>query len=281
MLAAPLKTSYQLTIIIAILAAVAAAGGLSLAGLYRDSYPYKTAWLGNDLVTLLVVVPLLIISLVFSQRGSQRGKLVWLGLLSYLFYNYAFYLFGAAFNWFFLLYVALFSLAIYTLALGLYTLDVRGLSNNFRPETPRISISLFLLFVSLPLGIFEIGQCLNFIFTNKVPAVPSLIFALDLSIVVPNTVLAAILLWKKHPWGYVLSLIMLVKAFTYGLVLSLSTALIASFSLTSTWDPLMPFYVFVAFGGLIGSVVLLINLKANNLERKSKHQPEVTITSYF
>jgi hypothetical protein len=79
--------------------------------------------------------------------------------------------------------------------------------------------------------------------------------------VVPNTALAAILLWRHNAWGYILGAMMLVKAFTYGVVLCISTALIAGFSLTGNWDPLMPFYVFVALGGLIGSLVLLGNLK--------------------
>jgi hypothetical protein len=39
------------------------------------------------------------------RRGSIRGLLIWLGGLWYFFYNYMFYLFGAAFNeflWFIL-----------------------------------------------------------------------------------------------------------------------------------------------------------------------------------
>jgi hypothetical protein len=41
--------------------------------------------------------------------GSTRGMLIWLGLLAYALYNYAFYLFGAAFNALFLVYVAAFA----------------------------------------------------------------------------------------------------------------------------------------------------------------------------
>lgn len=254
------KTSRQLTVIITGLAVVAAFGGLVLENLYRDNEFFKTAWLGNDIVTLAVVVPLLMVALKFSQSGSPRAQLVLMGLLGYMFYNYAFYLFGAAFNAFFLLYVALFSLSGYALGLGLSALDVRDISKQFRPETPRKWLSIYLLFISLPLGLFETVQCLGFIFTGKVPPVPSLIFALDLAIVVPNTALAAILLWKQHPWGYVLGVIMLIKAFTYGLVLTVSTTLVAFSDLNIGWDPLMPFYVFVMVGGFIGCLVLLKNL---------------------
>ena len=268
-----LKTSCQLTVIITGLAAVAALGGIFLENLYRDNAFFKTAWLGNDIVTLAVVIPLLILSLIFSQSGSQRAHLVWMGLLGYMFYNYAFYLFGAAFNAFFLLYVALFSLSGYALVLGLAALDVRSLSKQFQPEMPRKWLSVYLLFISLPLGIFEITQCLGFIFTGKLPPVPSLIFALDLAIVVPNTALAAILLWKQHPWGYVLGAIMLVKAFTYGLVLIVSTTLIALSDLNNGWDPLITFYVLVMVGGFTGSLVLLKHLKPHSNKLTGKTNP--------
>ncbi len=256
-----LKLSYQLSVIIAILSVLASAGGLFLKGLYRDSDFIRTAWLGNDLVTLAVAVPILVIALLLSKRGSERAQLVWMGLLGYMFYNYAFYLFGAAFNGFFLIYVALFALSIYALAFGLFQLDVNGVSKKFSERTPVKWISIYLLFISLPLGVIEGSQCINFLFTGKIPEPPALIFALDLSIVVPNTALAAVLLWRRKPWGYVLGSMMLVKAFIYGVVLCLSTALIAGFRVAGNWDPLMPFYGLVAVGGLVGSLILLSNLK--------------------
>lgn len=256
------KTSYLLSIIIITLAAIASAGGLLFQDVYRDIEKFKIGWIGNDLVTLCLVIPIFISALIFTKKGSSRALLLWMGVLGYMFYNYAFYLFGAAFNAFFLVYVALFSLSGYALISGLSNLHVADIRNKFNPNTPVKGISIFLLFISLPLGFVEVIQVLNYIIRDIEPAIPTLIYALDLSIVVPNTALAAILLWKKHPWGYVLAAIMLVKAFTYGMVLSTATTLVAEFSLAGEWDPFMPFYVFVAVGGFIGCLLLLKNLKS-------------------
>ena len=63
------------------LAVVASAGGLLLKGIYRDNAFVTTTWLGNDAVTLFLAVPILVIALIFSARGSQRAQLVWLGAL--------------------------------------------------------------------------------------------------------------------------------------------------------------------------------------------------------
>jgi hypothetical protein len=255
------RAAYRLTAFIVVGAALASAGGLFLEDLYRDPTSIQAAWRGNDLVTLLLVVPLLSLVLRQAQSGSARAHLAWLGLLAYVFYNYAFYLFGAVFNSFFLLYAALFSCAMFALVLGLLQLDINQIRQQFRPLVPVKGVSLFLLFISLPLAIVEIGQCLNFMLNGKIPEAPPLIFALDLSLVVPTTALAAVLLWRRQPWGMVLAVMMLVKAFAYGLVLSLSAILIGSSSQLGYWDPFLPFYVMVTLGGLTGSLALLRHYK--------------------
>jgi hypothetical protein len=254
------NTFYILSWIIVVLAAIACAGGLFIRGLYHDNELIKTAWYGNDIVTLVVAVPILIIAMIHSLHGSERAQLVWIGMLSYMVYNYAFYLFGAAFNAFFLLHTALFATSVYALILGLTNLDVEAIGKHFSVKTPVRWLSVFLLFISIPLGVIEISHCLHYIISGETPHIPTLIFALDLSIVIPNTALAAILLWRYHAWGYILGAIMLLKAFTYGTALSLSSLIAATVSISGYWDPLMPYYLFVALGGLIGSFVLLSNL---------------------
>lgn len=256
----PLRTAAVLTSLIILLCIVAAAGGF-FGELYRDEEWIENAFYGTDLVTLFAVTPMLVASLYFSLKGSERARLVWMGLLGYTAYNYAFYLFGAEFNALFLVYVALFSLSIYALVLVLSATDIAAVGRHFDRHTPRRLVALFLVLVSLPLGVFELSQCLGYLFTGKLPEAPTLIFALDLSIIIPITAGAAVLLWQRRPWGYVLGAIMVVKAFTYGMGLVLSTAFVAGFSAAGTWDPLLPFYVFIAVGGLLSGYALLRHLK--------------------
>jgi hypothetical protein len=54
-------------------------------------------------------------ALLLAHRGSDRARLVWLGVLACNVYDYAFYLFSTAFNDFFLLYAALESLSLIAL----------------------------------------------------------------------------------------------------------------------------------------------------------------------
>jgi hypothetical protein len=112
---ARLRWPEALSWVIAVLMAFASLGGLCLPGPYRDNTWSAAAFWGTDLATLLLAVPVLVVALVAAHRGSDQARLVWLGVLAYNVYNYAFYLFGTAFNDFFLLYAALESLSLITL----------------------------------------------------------------------------------------------------------------------------------------------------------------------
>jgi len=59
-------SAYVLSGIIAILTIVASATGLFLGNLYRDNSLVTSAFRGNDLVTLVVAVPMLISALILS-----------------------------------------------------------------------------------------------------------------------------------------------------------------------------------------------------------------------
>lgn len=160
-----------LSVLIAIFATIASAGGLLLDGLYHDNEFVTTTWLGNDAVTLFLAVPILVAALVFTGRGSLKAQLVWLGVLDYMLYNYAFYLFGAAFNAFFLIYAALLGLSIFALIFGLVSLDVTRVSRQFSGRTPVKWIGGYFLFVALGLSVVYLAQSIGFIITGEVPAI--------------------------------------------------------------------------------------------------------------
>lgn len=248
-----------LTYAIVMLAVTATLGGLFIPNLYRDSIAIKTVWRGNDAVTLFLL-PFLLAAHHHFQNGNQRAALLWLGLLLYMFYNYAFYLFGAAFNTFFLIYAGLFSLSLYTFLIGIYHINVKAIGLSVRVPLRAKVTSVFLFLVALPLATVELRDCISFIFTGKEPAIPVLVLSLDLTLVIPNTLLSAILLWRGNQWGYVLSAIMLVKSFTYGMVLVVGTILSGATGVAPR-DPLLPFYIFICAGGLIFLFLLVNDIK--------------------
>jgi hypothetical protein len=248
-----------LTILVTTLAFMASVGGLYAPDIYKDSELIKKAWMANDIITIPLAA-LLPVTLLLQKHDDERPLLVWLGLMLYMCYNYAFYLFGAKFNELFLIYVALFSLSLYSIIIGLLTVNIYAIPVSPPSRKRQLLTSGFLFLIALPILIVEIEQCVSFIFSGKTPEVPTLIFALDLSTVVPTTILASVLLLKKNPWGNVLAMMMLVKAFGYGLVLVTGTLLIHSSGI-SPLDPLLPFYVFLVAGGFFFGALHLKDLK--------------------
>jgi hypothetical protein len=86
--------------------------GLLWPAAYRDPDWIKAAWLGNDCITLFIAAPLIWVTSRKKASGSVRAELVCLCSVGYAVYNYAFYLFGAALNVFFPLYLMTIGVAI-------------------------------------------------------------------------------------------------------------------------------------------------------------------------
>lgn len=270
------KITFNLTIIIAVLAAIASAGGFFIKGLYRDNLLVTSGWYGNDLVTLFVAVPLLAGAMFYAGRGSLRAQLVWLGMLDYMLYNYAFYLFGAAFNGFFPVYVALFTLSIFALIYGLTALDVNSVKSVSRAGTAVKWISGYMVFIALGLSTVYLAQWIGFVVSGQLPPIvtltehpTSVVFALDLSLVVPVLALAALWLWQRRSWGYALAVIANTKGAVYMLALCAVTASAVhsgasdDLSQTALWG-------FIGAGCLAASLVLLANLQTTEISERKK-----------
>lgn len=253
------STAYVLSAIIAVLIAVASAGGLFIDGLYRDNLWITSQLRGSDFVRLAVVVPVFVVALIYAMRGSQRAQLIWLGGLWLSVYDYAFYLFGAAFNAFFLVYVALFSLSILALIFALPRVDAQKISQAFSTRTPVKAIGVYLAFIALFLGGLWTAQTVNFLVTGQLPQSlvasgvhTEIVFALDLSLVVPGMALGAVWLWRRQPWGYVLAALMLVKGTLYPLALLGMALFTARAGVPDAWS-MAPFWGFFAAASLIAS----------------------------
>jgi hypothetical protein len=184
-------TACALSAIIAILMIMACAGGLFIDDLYRDNAFSASAWRGTDLATLVIAAPMLVAALILSLRGSARAQLFWLGMLDYALYNYAYYLFGTAFDRFFLIYVALLTLSIFALILGLASVNVEGVCQRLRDKTPVKWIASCMLFVAAGIIGLWIAPSLSFVVSGQVPEFilkvehpTSIVFALDLSLAV-------------------------------------------------------------------------------------------------
>ena len=123
-------------------------------------------------------------------------------------YGYDFYLFAARFNEAFLLYAAIVALSALTIGLLLAGLDAAALAQQFAASTPVRGISTYMLVLALGLAFAWTAQSLVFVAGGELPGIvrdtghpTSVVFALDLTIVVPTLVLGAVLLPRPASVG--------------------------------------------------------------------------------
>jgi hypothetical protein len=213
-----------LSVLVLVLATAAAVTGLAAPGVYRDAATVIPQALGQDAVTLFVVVPLLAVATAATWRGSLRGRLLWLGALGYMTYAYGTYALWAHWNPLFLVYVALFGLSLYAVALGLVRTDPVELRAAFVTRPPARPIAWFLGLTAVLVSSLWLTEEVMALVQGVVPPTivqmesdTNVIHVFDLAVVMPAFAITAVLLWRDRPWGYVLAGVLLVKAATIGL----------------------------------------------------------------
>jgi hypothetical protein len=194
-------------------------------GLYAyESVSGAAQAIGQDYVTLIVGIPLLLIATYLAARGSLRGKMLQAGALWYFGYTYLLMAFGGAYNQFFLVYVALYSTSIFAFVMSLLTIDVASLPMRFSPRFARRTIAWLLIGFGALLTLLWLGRIVPALVSGAVPFgldSYSTLFvqAGDLGLVVPLALLTGILLLRQRPVGYLLAGVVLVKGATLGLAL--------------------------------------------------------------
>jgi hypothetical protein len=238
--------------LIAVLALIAAGSGLLWNGLYtNDTISGAAQEQGNDLITLLLCVPLLLVSTYYAAKGSLRGRLIWTGMIFYFLYVYGMMSFLSAYNQLFLVYVAAFSLSLYTFAYSVLTLDVNRVKESFK-GAPVTVAAAFMFLVVLGISAMWLGLIIGPLLSGQRP--PALenyttlvVQALDLGVIVPMAAITGILLLKREAWGYALASLIFVKGITLGTAV-LTMALFMSLNGVEIVIPQVVMFVILVLG---------------------------------
>ena len=227
-----MKAAYGLSVIVAGLMLIQAASGLAFRDRYRDVEWIATTWRGNDWVTLALALPLLVTGLTFARRGSNRATVLWLGVLGYAVYNYAYYLFGAALNAFFPLYLAGVIAAGLAIILAVGSISPLALASGLRGDTLVRIIGGYFAFVGMALTcVWLVFWAAYVVAGHPTPVEPEsfkLVAALDTVLMAPALAIGGVLLSRRKAWGYVISAAAGVQASLYLIVLSINSIIIVA-----------------------------------------------------
>ncbi|HEY1210626.1 MAG TPA: hypothetical protein VGE85_14760 [Terracidiphilus sp.] len=212
---------------LAVLLAAASLGGLLFSSVYSAERRLQAAQAaGNDAGNLVAVVPFLTIAAILALRGSLTARLVWMGTLVYLIYVFLGYAFGLHLNVLFLAYCGILGLSFYALAGSLPDLPIAEIARRFGTRAPVKVTAVLLLLMTLGTAYHWLAEIVPALFADQAPqavrdagSFTEPVAVLDLAFGAPASMIAAILLLRHKPLGFVLGPVLLTFLFLSSLML--------------------------------------------------------------
>jgi hypothetical protein len=239
-----------LEVLIAVAALVAAGAGIGSPAVYSAIVPEAKMPFVFTQDVITVAAALLLLVMTFSgSRGSMKRDIVRLGIIGYLFYAFGPYVMGTLYTSFYLLYMAVGSLTLFY-----FMVAFSGGTNKKLAFGMPQPLRLLIVVVCLAIPAFFTPQWIiaivNNIRNNVRPettgfALNYYVYILDLCFLLPVCVIAAVLLFRKNPLGFLLGGILPIKGFT--LMLSVAAGFFC--------QPLFHQEMIVAGGAVLFSVL--------------------------
>jgi len=201
-------------------------------GLYHHmSADVAPQGIAQDYVTLIIGIPLLLLALFYSRKGSLKGRYILGGTLGYFLVTYLFYLVMAMYNDFFLIYTVLLGTSFFAFVLTLFSFEVNRLPSVFNESTPVKTAGSFLILNAIMIALLWLGIVVPPLFDGTIiPAETEhyttlIVQGLDLGLLLPLAIVSGILFIQRKPMGFLATPIYLV--FLSILMLALVSKIIA------------------------------------------------------
>ncbi|PWN06288.1 hypothetical protein [Rhodohalobacter mucosus] len=197
-------------------------------GIYKHmSADVAPQGIAQDVVTLFIGIPLLLIVFWQTRKGSLRARFLLAGVLGYFLVTYLFYLVMGMYNALFLVYAALLGLSFHAFSLVMISLGSLDLQQLFTERTPHKAAGAFLMIDAVLIGALWLQIVVpplldGTIIPLQVEHYTTLIVqGLDLGLLLPLAFVAGWLFYRKKPFGYLLAPVYL------GFLSLMMTALVA------------------------------------------------------
>lgn len=198
-----LKLIYIVSFIVAALMAVS-----SLAGIFFQSEIYPGdellgTFMSNDVVNLLIGLPMILGSIFLTIRKKLIGLLLWPGALFFVLYNYLIYVLALPFNLAFLLDLILVALSLYTIIALVASIDGESIRKKLSGKVHEkisgaILVGMGVLFLFQVIGVMVVA-----IGNQTLIAGPELATHVSDFLLSPALGIGGILLWRRRDFGYV------------------------------------------------------------------------------
>lgn len=173
----------------------------------------RDGFVPNDLLNLLLGFPVLLLSLIFAYRNTLLGLLCWAGSLLFVIYIYITYLIAIPFTVYGVFYLLIVTAAIYTLIGLAASLDSVSIREKLQDKVPERVAAGILIAIAAIFLLNQIIDVYNTLLSDEVISDTNKAqWTVDFAVFTPPLVIGGILLWKKHPMGYLASVPLLLAA---------------------------------------------------------------------
>jgi len=255
------RTAVWLSFPLALLLATYSAIGIFLPSIYaNERQPNVTGAVGADVLNVGFVVPALIVTAIFTLRGWMGARLIWMGTLLFVVYDSFYYTLDVHFNALFWAYSVVWGLSFYVLIGSLPSLSVGEVARRYNSRTAAVATATLFLVIAAGAVVHWIQETGPGVLTGVAPQsvesghltdVPAV---LDIAFVLPALAIAAILLLRRRPLGFILGPVLLVFVALIGLIIIAIPALEAWHGHPAAYG------VFVVNGPVVAVAMALVPL---------------------
>jgi hypothetical protein len=214
------KITAVMTLITSMLIIFACLSGLLKESIYNDVLSAGTITKvlvagsrAQDIIFIPLAILLAFLSILFLRLPSYKLLITLIGLCFNFFYGYALYTMQGQYTSIYIVYLAIFSLSIYSIILGLLSFPAEFAVKTSLPKGLRRSVSIFLYIIVFILGFAWLMRISPDI-ARHIPQDTYGVFVLDLGIVFPAIAIAATMLIRRKPYGNIFAGVTLMKVFT-------------------------------------------------------------------
>jgi hypothetical protein len=248
------KIFWSITTAFAFLSAL---GGVLFRGIYVNLVPadFLPGAFPQDVLTILVCVFLFVL-IGITRQNDVKKQVVVIGLLGSLFYLYGIFTIERVYNWFYLLYAAVFASSFWSI---IYSLA------GFKSEAfARLRLNSGMLKTTAISSIF-IAVVFTFLWTmaliplmrdhNRIEFLYS-IYILDLCVIMPAFVITAIMSLRRMPLGILLAPAIMILGFFVIFPIGLNELAKPSAGLAINYGPMAISFIFAFFMMAIATLQL-------------------------
>lgn len=224
------NTLAVLTVILGGLIAWAAITGLTTTDYYAlETDNWRLQTIGQDMIDLCLIVPVLLNTALMISRGSQDAKLLWAGTMIYVIYTYTIFCFSVHFNSMFLVYCAILGLSIFSLVRFVYV-SRKTFRYKLSDKNTGLATGIWFMLTAVFFAMLWLAEIILAILTDRPPASISEggfftnpVQVIDLAVCLPGLFITGLLLIRREKPGLVLAPVLL----TFMLLMDVTVGVLA------------------------------------------------------